>query len=109
MSALVSVAAVVVVILAEVILFADCCSAGSAWSADELESEFIISTPSTGATLVVVTFEAEAEVLLLVLFGGSEVVTFSAALVGGSCGTVVFSSGGVAFSSVIGGCSTVLF
>ena len=42
----------------------------------------MISTPSTGATLVVVTFEAEA--LLLVLFGGSEVVTFSAALVGDS-------------------------
>ena len=82
MSALVSVAAVVAVILAEVILFADCCSAGSAWSSDELESEFMISTPSTGATLVVVTFETE--VLLLVLFGGSEVVTFSAALVGGS-------------------------
>jgi preprotein translocase subunit SecF len=68
----------------------------------------MISTPSTGATLVVVTFEAE--VLLLVLFGGSEVVTFSAVLVVGSCGTVVFSSGGVAFSSVIvGSCGTVVF
>ena len=35
-------------------------------------------------------------------------VAFSS-VISGSCGTVVFSSGGVAFSSVIGGCSTVLF
>ena len=82
MSALVSVTSVVAVILAEVILFADCSSAGSAWSADELDSEFTISTPSTGATLVVVIFETE--LLLLVLFGGSEVVTFSLPLVVGS-------------------------
>ena len=54
----------------------------------------MISTPSTGATLVVVTFDTEA--LLLVLFGGSEVVAFSAGssyLERGFHGvTVVFSS-----------------
>jgi hypothetical protein len=94
-----AVVAVVAVILAEVILSEDCCSAGSAWSADELESEFMISTPSTGATFVVVTFEGE--VLLLVLFGGSEVVTFSDTVVGGS-EVVAFSS------AIVGSCGTVL-